>query len=256
MLDYERLKNGIKSKLGIDLHSYKEQQMRRRINQWLDRHSLTSYQQLLDVLRADASHRAKFMKYLTINTSNFFRDTAVFANIEKEVLPRISLHNRPNIWSAGSSFGAEIYSIAMLLAEYDYRANLLLATDIDEVTLERAKSGIFQPSQLTGIEQKYLSKYFVDLGEGRMAISDKIKSNVVFKRHDLLKDPYQSGFDLILCRNVFIYLTSETQKRLIAKFVQSLQPGGYFIVGSAEQIVDPTSYHLRRVSYCIYQKGL
>lgn len=255
MLDYERLKDGIKTKLGIDLHSYKEQQMRRRINQWLDRHSLISYQQLLAVLKEDPTHRAKFMEYLTINTSNFFRDAAVFMNIEKEVLPAISTNNRPRIWSAGASFGAEIYSIAMLMAEYNYRASLLLATDIDEVTLDRAREGVYQPSQLTGIEQKYLAEYFIDLGEGRMAIHDGIKDSVVFQQHDLLKDPYQFGFDLILCRNVFIYFTSDTQRRLINKFVQSLKPDGYFIVGSAEQIMDPASYRLRRVSYCIYQKN-
>jgi chemotaxis protein methyltransferase CheR len=89
-----------------------------------------------------------------------------------------------------------------------------------------------------------------------MAISEELKRRIVFQQHDLLKDPYQTGFDLILCRNVFIYFTSETQKRLTARFVQSLKPGGYFIVGSAEQIVDPASFQLDRVSYCIYQKKL
>jgi len=256
MHNYEGLKNGIKSQLGIDLHSYKEQQMRRRINQWLDRHSLKSYNQLLDVLRSDEEHRAKFLQYLTINTSNFFRDSSVFTNIEKQVLPAISTHNRPKIWSAGASFGAEIYSIAMLLAEYNYFPQLLLATDIDEAMLEQGRNGIFQPSQLTGLTQKYLEKHFTDLGDGRMAISEELKRRIVFQQHDLLKDPYQTGFDLILCRNVFIYFTSETQKRLTARFVQSLKPGGYFIVGSAEQIVDPASFQLDRVSYCIYQKKL
>ncbi len=72
MQGYEQLKDGVKSKLGIDLHSYKEQQMRRRINQWLERHDLTSYQQLLSLLKEDRDHQAQFMKYLTINTSNFF----------------------------------------------------------------------------------------------------------------------------------------------------------------------------------------
>ncbi len=254
MQGYEQLKDGVKSKLGIDLHSYKEQQMRRRINQWLERHDLTSYQQLLSLLKEDRDHQAQFMKYLTINTSNFFRDAAVFKNIEGQVLPAISKNNRPRIWSAGASFGAEIYSIAMLMAEYKYRAGLLLATDIDEVTLGRARAGIYQPSQLTGLDEKYLAKYFLELDDGRRTIREEIKKQVVFQQHDLLKDPYQSNFDLILCRNVFIYFTSETQKRLINKFMQALKPHGYFIVGSAEQIMNPAGYRLARVSYCIYQK--
>ncbi len=72
----------------------------------------------------------------------------MFKNIEGQVLPAISKNNRPRIWSAGASFGAEIYSIAMLMAEYKYRAGLLLATDIDEVTLGRARAGIYQPASL------------------------------------------------------------------------------------------------------------
>ncbi len=140
------------------------------------------------------------------------------------------------------------------MAEYKYKASLLLATDIDEATLQRAKDGIYQPSQLTGIEEKYLRKYFIELDAGRRTILEEIKNQVVFQQHDLLKDRYQTNFDLILCRNVFIYFTSETQQRLINQFVQSLKPHGYFIVGSAEQIMNPAYYRLRRVSYCIYQK--
>jgi len=120
--------------------------------------------------------------------------------------------------------------------------------------LQKAKAGIYLPSQVDGLDPKYLNKYFTQLENGNWAIADSIKGMVVFKQHDLLKDPYERNFDLILCRNVFIYFTSTTQKRLITSFVQSLNPGGYFIVGSAEQIMDPASFGLERVSYCIYRK--
>lgn len=254
MSDYEHLKKGINHKLGIDLNAYKEQQMRRRINQWLDRYNLSSYDQLLKKIDSDTEHRAKFVEYLTINTSNFFRDTSVFQAIEEEVLPAISRSNRPRIWSAGASIGAEIYSIAILMSEYGFISSQLFATDLDEVILRKAQEGVYLSNQIAGMNQKYLTKYFTQLDDGNWAIHDSIKRKVSFKKHDLLKDPYERNFDLILCRNVFIYFTSETQARLITNFVQSLKPKGYFIVGSAEQIMDPASFGLQRVSYCIYQK--
>lgn len=114
---------------------------------------------------------------------------------------------------------------------------------------------MYLPSQVQGMDPKYLEKYFTATGSGSWSISEAIKNMVVFKQHDLLKDPYDRGFDLILCRNVFIYFTSDTQKRLISNFVNALNPSGYFIVGSAEQIMDPGSFGLDRVSYCIYQKS-
>lgn len=255
MRDYEKLKKDINRTLGIDLTAYKEQQMRRRINQWLDRYSLSSYNELVATIDGDLGHRQKFTQYLTINTSNFFRDTKVFDVIESQVLPGISHNNKPRIWSAGASIGAEIYSISILMQEAKYTPALLLATDLDEAILEKAKAGVYLANQVNGIKDKYLTKYFSELEDGQWMLHDEIKRQVVFKQHDLLKDRYERNFDLILCRNVFIYFTSETQRRLITNFVQSLNSGGYFIVGSAEQIMDPLSYGLERVSYCIYQKS-
>ncbi|NLM42275.1 MAG: protein-glutamate O-methyltransferase CheR [Firmicutes bacterium] len=255
MRDYAKLQRDINKTLGIDLTAYKEQQMRRRINQWLDRHRLSSYDDLIETLGRDREHREKFIEYLTINTSSFFRDKRVFEAIEQVVLPSISKNRRPRIWSAGASIGAEIYSIAMLMKEAHFTPGLLLATDLDEAVLDKAKAGVYLPTQINGMDPKYLAKYFTQMSNGNWAIAESIKSLVVFRRHDLLKDPYERNFDMILCRNVFIYFTSETQKRLITNFVQSLVPNGYFVVGSAEQIMDPTSFGLQRVSYCIYQKS-
>ena len=135
--------------MGIDLTAYKEQQMRRRINQWLDRHKLASYDALIATLTTDRAHREKFIEYLTINTSSFFRDQRVFDVIEEVVLPAIGKLRRPRIWSAGASIGAEVYSIAMLLREGRYTPSLLLATDLDEAVLQKAKAGIYLPVRWT-----------------------------------------------------------------------------------------------------------
>ncbi len=256
MVDYGKLQRDIFKVLGIDLTAYKDQQMRRRINQWIERHRLNSYDQLAATLLKDPDHREKFRDYLTINTSNFFRDTRVFDIIRDKVLPDISQRNRPRIWSAGASIGAEIYSIAILMQEAKFTPGLLLATDLDETVLEKAQAGEYLANQIAGTPPEHLAKYFTKRGNDRWVIQADIKKQVTFKKHDLLRGAYERNFDLILCRNVFIYFTSETQQKLIANFVESLKPLGFFIVGSAEQIMDPGKYGLRRVSYCVYQKAL
>ena len=253
--NYGLLKSRLLQVLGIDLNSYKEQQMRRRIDQWLARHNLKSYEELVERVRMDAEHRAKFTKYLTINTSQFFRVQSVFAAIADHILPAITNGgNMPRIWSAGCSIGAEIYSIALLLTERGLRARELLATDIDEAILARAREGRFTESEVGNVPPEMLQRYFSE-SEHQYVIDARIRRMVSFARHDLLRDPYPKPFDLILCRNVFIYFTADTQQRLIRSFVSSLRPGGFFVVGSAEHIMDPDAFGLERVSYCIYAKS-
>ena len=253
---YEKFKMDINRTLGIDLNAYKEQQMRRRITQWLNRYDLSSYDQLILKIQTDSDHKNRFVEYLTINTSHFFRDASVFSAINSIVIPDITRQNRkPRIWSAGASIGAEIYSIAIMLMEKGAAARELLATDLDQAILAKAEAGVYHENQISNVDPVLLRKYFTRQDNNTYVIHDSIRKQVTFRQHDLLKDPYQRGFDLILCRNVFIYFTAETQKRLINNFAAALQPGGYFIVGSAEQIMDPGSYGLQRVSYCIYQKS-
>ena len=253
-MDYDFLKRRIYEVLGIDLNSYKEQQMRRRIDQWLTRYSLEDYAHLVERIKSDAEHREKFTNYLTINTSQFFRDLGVFNDIENMVLPRITAGGkRPRIWSAGASIGAEIYSIALLLKKYNQRAQQLLATDIDEAILDRAEKGRYSPNEVQNVPPVLIEKYFTN-DENHLVLSEEVRTMVTFKKHDMLRDLFPKPFDLILCRNVFIYFTAETQERLIHKFVDSLVSGGFFIVGSAEHIMDPARFGLERQSYCIYSK--
>ncbi|NLM26014.1 MAG: protein-glutamate O-methyltransferase CheR [Firmicutes bacterium] len=253
-MDYSMFKRKIVDILGIDLNSYKEQQMHRRILQWISRYDLGDYTALVDLIQKDEEHRKRFMEYLTINTSYFFRDTLVFDYLEKTLLPEIASTKPAKIWSAGCSIGAEVYSITILLLENKLKFNTLLATDIDETVLEKARQGIFQQTHINEISNDILSKYFTVTGND-YELKDLVRKHVIFKQHNLLTDPFPKGYDLILCRNVFIYFTAEVQRELTEKFVESLNPGGYFVVGSAEQIMNPAQFGLSRVSYCVYQKA-
>ncbi len=251
-LNYEMFKHKVLDIIDLDLNSYKEQQMHRRILQWISRYNLENFSGLITKLKDEPEHRQKFIDYLTINTSHFFRDQVVFSHIESSLLPKIA-GSTTRIWSAGCSIGAEVYSIVMLLLDYGHRFKYILASDIDEDSLLKAHIGVYHDNQVNQIPQKLLDKYFVKRDENYI-LKDVVKKHVKFKKHNLLTDPYESNFDLILCRNVFIYFTPEIQHNLINRFVKSLKPKGYFIVGSAEHIINPDQYGLDRVSYCVYQK--
>lgn len=251
-MDYEVFKARVRDLIQLDLSSYKQQQMKRRILQWIARHDLNDFAGLFDKLKTDSSHRREFIDYLTINTSHFFRDHSVFDFLTTKILPSIA-GNLARIWSAGCSIGAEPYSIAILMLENKLPFAEILASDIDEDSLKKAKAGIYYPNQVSQVPPNLLERYFTTTNE-QYCLKDIVKRQVRFSRHNLLTDKYEQGFDLILCRNVFIYFTSEIQSRLIKQFVNSLKPNGYFVVGSAELIINPNLFGLERVSYCIYQK--
>lgn len=251
-MDYDAFKNSVHDLINLDLNSYKEQQMHRRILQWISRYNLGDFAGLISKLRMDSEHRQKFLDYLTINTSHFFRDQIVFSYIETDVLPAISGPNA-RIWSAGCSIGAEPYSIVMLLLTHQLQFREIIATDIDEESLEKARAGVYPASQINQVPEDFLQRYFLKVDD-RYELAEEVKRHVKFSKHNLLINPYPQHFDLILCRNVFIYFTAEIQKKLIERFVHSLKPKGFFIVGSAEHIINPKQYGLERVSYCVYRK--
>lgn len=226
--------------------------MHRRILQWMARHRIGDWKGLLQRLKVDDEFRKAFQEYLTINTSQFFRDIKVFETIKTDILPE--LNRNPKIWSAACSIGAEPYSIAILLLEQGFSFSPIFATDINEVVLAKAKKGIFMSNQISGVPASVLGKYFIRRDD-KYQIVDEVKRKVEFKQHNLLVDEFGTDYDLILCRNVFIYFKNETQAMLTERFVDALKDGGFFIVGSAEQIMNPASYNLVRKGYCIYQKA-
>ena len=255
-IDFETFKLKFKKTSGLDLNQYKQQQLHRRINQWLARVGAQGYGEYLARMERDKQELEKFLQYLTINTSQFYRDERVFDAIHTKVLPELLQQSyRLKIWSAGSSVGAEIYTLAILLEELSPgRRHTLLGTDFDEQALAQAKAGVYGPNYMTTMSKGLLEKYFTKGAGDTYVLDEQIRKRVVFKQQDLLKGNFEGNFDLILCRNVFIYFTVEAQERLTAQFSQSLRPGGYFIVGSAESLHNAEKFDLVRREYCIYQK--
>lgn len=255
VLDYEGFKRKVKDKVGLDLNSYKEQQMMRRINQLMQRYQAGNYEAFLALLDSDRAILQHFTDYLTINTSQFFRDVSVYRVLEKEILPSIKKGHDTKIWSAGCSIGAEPYSLAMLMQELDPARNWrIVATDFDANILAKAKEGKYAENLLNHVPERFLTRHFQKDAAGQYFLDSKIKSLVQFRQQNLLTDRFETGCDLILCRNVFIYFTVATQEDLIHRFAQSLKPEGWFVIGCSEMIIDPARFGLQKIQPAIYRK--
>lgn len=251
--DFESFKISIKNKIGLDLNCYKEKQLKRRIIQFMARYKCADFSLFYSLLEADPELLEKFRNFLTINTSEFFRDIKVYNYLQEQIFNRFGSKLELKVWSAGCSIGAEPYSLAILAEEAGIGKYGILATDLDVLALDKAKIGAYPANLLKNIPAGLVRKYFRDTENG-FAIRDELKRNITFKLQNLLTDTFAGGFDIILCRNVFIYFTQAAQEELIRRFLGSLKGDGYFIIGSSEFIYSPERYGCVKLAPSIYQK--
>jgi len=240
--DYGRFCDGVKGLFRIDLSQYRRGQMERRLRAHANRTGHDDLDSYLRLLRSDIEARAAFLDHMTINVSELFRNPERFTELEKTHLPRLlKTSSRPGlrVWSAGCSYGAEPYSLAILLAEAaPGGAHEVTATDIDETILARAREGIFTGQDLQNVSPARRSRWFSELPDGGWQASEELRRMVRFSRLDLLADRYPASRDLIVCRNVVIYFNDDAKARIYERFFASLRPGGTLFVGSTERVND------------------
>jgi chemotaxis protein methyltransferase CheR len=239
----------------IDLKSYKRPQMERRINSFMRSVNADNYSSFINILKTNREIYRKFLDHITINVSEFFRNSNQWETLEKQIIPELLKDNKKlKIWSAGCSTGEEAYSLAMMCSERHINlSESILATDIDNEVLDKAGLGIYSEKAVQSMPPTYLKKYFVAEGN-YYQIKDNIKQMVRFRQQDLLKDSFERGFNLILCRNVVIYFTEESKQRLYRKFCDALRPRGVLFIGSTEQIFQARELGLQSIATFFYQK--
>jgi chemotaxis protein methyltransferase CheR len=253
-LDYDFFKDWVKRKLKIDLHAYKEKQLHRRIATVMNSSGASDLQSYAALIEKDQQVRQVFLDYITINVTEFYRNKEIFDEFEtalKDILvPRFK---NLKIWSAACSIGAEPYSISMILEKNQIRNSMILATDIDDTILKRAKEGKFRETELKNVAPSELDTYFAKSGN-EFILSDTIKKRVQFKKHDLLLDSYEKNFHAVVCRNVTIYFKNEAKNEVYKKINESLEKGGIFFTGATEAIYNPSSFGFRKLSTFLYEK--
>jgi chemotaxis protein methyltransferase CheR len=219
--------------------------------------NVKGYDGFLKLLKSDIEVYDKFIAYLTINVSEFYRNPSQWKTLEEVILPGLAerFGNDLKIWSAACSTGEECYSLAMVMKEVLPSARFeILATDLDKEVLQKAQKGYYSERNLKGLPDRYRKKYIQDDGSGVVKVSDRLKSNIVFKQHNLLKDSYPQGMHLIVCRNVMIYFTEEAKSDIYHKFASSLHEKGILFVGSTEQIIGASTYGFKGVQSFFYEK--
>lgn len=254
--DWELFKKKLDAKTGIDLDLYKEAQMRRRIGNLVDRSDVDSYVAYFNKVSQSKEEFASFIEYLTINVSEFFRNPDKFDIVEKDIFPML-LKKSPklNIWSAGCSIGAEPYTLAIILKEMTPNVkHRILATDLDIEILAKAKKGVYTDAEIKAMRPDRKAKYFDKTPDGKFAVKPEIKSMVEFKQHNLLKDPYEKNFNLIVNRNVVIYFTEDAKTQMYSGFLESLVPGGILFVGATESILNYRQIGFSSYKAFFYQK--
>jgi chemotaxis protein methyltransferase CheR len=227
---------------------------------------LNTYNDYLRLLTTDPGEYAFLLEDLTINVTQFFRDPEVFKILAEEILP-IMIYKKVKrnrkvirIWSAGCSSGEETYSLGIIMhdlldEEFDNFNVTIYGTDIDNSCLDTAKKGRYFVQQLENVKPAYLKRYFNFDGE-MYQISDNLIDFVKFKYDNLFENNKKIQFDLISCRNVFIYFKKEMQKGLFDVFYNSLNPDGYLVLGKTETLIgfDENKFSIVNAKHRIYQK--
>ncbi len=253
--DYELFIKNIKRKSGIDLSLYKEAQMKRRLISLYEKRGFTSFNGFFEGLSNNSELYYEFLDRMTINVSEFYRNYKRWQVLEEKILPPlIEKNGNIRVWSAACSTGEEPYTLAMILSKLMPISKVkVLATDIDENVIARAKLGIYPERSLNEVPNDMRMKYFEKEGTNYV-VRDEIKKTVQFKKHNLLSDPFETNFDLIVCRNVLIYFTEEAKEILYTKFSQALKKDGIFFVGSTEQIFNADRFSFKSADTFFYQK--
>ena len=254
--DYEYFKKEIFKLTTIDLNAYKEKQMKRRIDTLIGKHGIQGYDKYVQALRDDKKLFEEFVNYITINVSEFYRNTDQWEILDKQIIPELISKFGKNlkIWSAACSTGDEPYSLVMALSKHIPLNQIkIIATDLDKQVIAKAKVGLYNEKSIAGVPADLKKKYFTQVGPS-YKISDEIKARVEFKEHNLLKDNYPSDCNMIVCRNVLIYFTEEAKDEVFVKFQKNLKPGGILFIGSTEQIINYREIGYQRKSSFFYEK--
>jgi chemotaxis protein methyltransferase CheR len=258
--DYDRFCAGIKSLTGIELTHYRQGQMERRLRTFAERQGCADLDVYLVELRKDKETLEGFLDRMTINVSELFRNPERFEELEKTHLPAL-LKASPaglRIWSAGCSYGAEPYTLSVILQEIaPGKRHEIIASDLDQVILAKARRGRFTEGDVRHVPPARLAKWFVkeeDAGTTVYEANAKLKALVTFRHHNLLEDRFPDKLDLIACRNVVIYFKDDAKAAIYERFLQALRPGGLLFVGSTERVHRAEEMGWQRASTFFYRK--
>lgn len=257
--ELSRLEEILRTQHHLQLSSYNDNCIKRRLASRIRTLGLNSLAQYLEIIQKDPREEKKLIDALTISVTSFFRDPEAFEQISRNVIPQLlddsaKTGSPLKIWSAGCSTGEEAYSLVIAFLEAApellFRPKLRIwATDIDDQAIEQAKNGVFPRGRLENLTPKLTDKYFLADSDD-FKIKPEIKNLIDFRRENLLAPGFSGfeGLDLIMCRNLLIYLKRDEQGRMLGKFEQCLREGGFLVLGKTEFLREPFRSRFEHIS--------
>ncbi len=258
---YNRILATIRKQLDYNLFPYKESTLLRRITRRISLKHLNNINVYADYLDRDPDETIELFKDMLIGVTSFFRDPDSWAVLDESFFRKLPMEREKpvRIWVAGCSSGEEAYSLAMLMHEQNAREKSdldyqIFATDIDAHALSIARKGFYPESIAADVSPQRLKTFFSKESNGYRVLPF-LREHITFSGQDVTCDPPYSKMDLICCRNLFIYLQSDMQKRVLEIFHFALNPQGYLMLGSSESVGEPSSlFKLIHKKWRLYQR--
>jgi chemotaxis protein methyltransferase CheR len=259
------LTSSILIRYGIDFTCYEPKSLRRRIIRLINNLDIASVHELWVKFLHDRNFVNVFMNEVSVGMTSMFRDPVLWRNLKKHLEADFLIKRKVHTWHAGCSTGEEVYSLGILLKESRmlHKASAV-ATDFNQNSIEEARSGVYHKMKMIENESNYREFNPVDnfanyyTTDGKHATMDpQLIRHTEFKYHNLITDSFPTGFDLIFCRNVMIYFDAIAKVKLLDKFYDALNPGGYFVIGFFDTInylMDSKKFKLADEEAKIFQK--
>jgi chemotaxis protein methyltransferase CheR len=240
---------------GYDFSGYAKETLTNRLENFISYECIASADELREKLFYDKFAQEAILGKLLTTYTEMFRDPLFFQSLRQKVFPFLSLYSKIAIWHVGCSTGEEVYSLAILLDELDLLDRCeIYATDVNELNIKRAASGIFSLDMMKKSSTRYyrsggrynLSKYYTAYYD-HIVFNKRLRDSIKFMNHDIVNEKSPSRFHLILCRNVFIYFSLALQNKALNSMINSTYNYGYFGIGSKESISNIENFKLTQI---------
>ena len=262
---FNQIREIMKNKIDFEMALYRDRYIKGRIYHRIRAKNISSVKDYVEYLKNNPQELQNLKALLTIHTTEFFRDINPFRYLETTILPRLarSANNsghRIKILSAPCSTGQEVYSIAIIVHQLIKSGVIkcpveIIGLDIDKPSIQKARNGIYRSDEMKNISEQIMKDYFIK-SDSNYRIKDELKQFCQFEVHDLFKTlPFDSKFDLILCRNFLIYISYEDQMQIIENLNTHLKRGGYIMLGITEgfKLMNELDYEIENIDERIYK---
>jgi len=254
--EYVAFCEGLRRLARVDLLQYRRTQMERRVQAFAERRGKPNLLDYLGLLATDPGELDMLLDRITINVSQLWRNPLQWQTLAEQVIPELVRSGPIRAWSAGCSYGAEVFTIAAVCREVAPSAAVSVhGSDIDERMIARARLAHFSDADMRTVPSRSLERWFERI-DGGWQVSPELTALASFAVENLLECATPPGaYELITCRNLVIYFTDESRATLHRTLARALRPGGWLLVGSTERVVDAAAYGLELVYPFIYRKS-